>query len=203
MSKVNDNKARKYKAIIEASERLMAQHGLQGLNMNTVAKEAKVAKGTLYLYFNSREEIIGTLALKARKIVLELFQTAVQEEEQAIEQLKALISAYYHFFKKNRLYYELVSFYEIYERTTETPQMRKVYDDITKVLVTIVEKGQSNGTIKPTIDPVSLAFSMWGMTIGIMKLIEAKSQLIHVEETTSEDTILQTYLQLFEDGIKT
>ena len=45
-------------AIIEAAVNTACQVGLEGLSMAEVADRAKVAKGTLYLYFTSKDQLI-------------------------------------------------------------------------------------------------------------------------------------------------
>lgn len=44
-------------AILDAADRLMAQHGFRRITMDDVAREAGVAKRTIYLRFSSKEEL--------------------------------------------------------------------------------------------------------------------------------------------------
>ncbi len=55
-------------AIIEAADRLFARFGFRRTAMDDIAREAGVAKGTLYLYFTSKEALFR--ALLARNIDL-------------------------------------------------------------------------------------------------------------------------------------
>lgn len=48
--------------ILIATERLIAQVGLQNLSMRKVATEAGVALGTLYLYFKTKDDLLNQLA---------------------------------------------------------------------------------------------------------------------------------------------
>jgi AcrR family transcriptional regulator len=43
--------------ILEAARRVFARHGLEGATVDHIAKVARVAKGTIYLYFRSKDEI--------------------------------------------------------------------------------------------------------------------------------------------------
>ncbi|WKE65612.1 TetR/AcrR family transcriptional regulator [Gallaecimonas kandeliae] len=61
----------KEQRILEATGRLLASHGFHGLSMQLVAKEAGVAAGTIYRYFDSKTALI--VALHA-KIVTEAAQ---------------------------------------------------------------------------------------------------------------------------------
>ncbi len=47
--------------IYSATLSLVKEHGLSGITMNMIAKEARLATGTLYLYFRNKEELIAKL----------------------------------------------------------------------------------------------------------------------------------------------
>jgi AcrR family transcriptional regulator len=44
--------------ILEAARRMFARHGLEGATVDHIARAAHVAKGTIYLYFRSKDEIL-------------------------------------------------------------------------------------------------------------------------------------------------
>jgi TetR/AcrR family fatty acid metabolism transcriptional regulator len=44
--------------ILEAARRMFARHGLEGATVDHIARAARVAKGTIYLYFRSKDEIL-------------------------------------------------------------------------------------------------------------------------------------------------
>ncbi|EKE75926.1 TetR/AcrR family transcriptional regulator [Gallaecimonas xiamenensis] len=67
----SDKQGDKEHRILEATENLLALYGFHGLSMQLVAKEAGVAAGTIYRYFESKTALI--LAVH-RKIVEEVSQ---------------------------------------------------------------------------------------------------------------------------------
>lgn len=56
-----EEKKRRHYDILKAAERLWANTSYSELSMNEVAREAKLAKGTLYLYFKTKEELFLAL----------------------------------------------------------------------------------------------------------------------------------------------
>ncbi len=54
-------------AILAAAEALVEETGVEHLSMNVLAARAKVAKGTLYIYFATKEELL--LALYVSRLV--------------------------------------------------------------------------------------------------------------------------------------
>ena len=53
--------AEKRTAILEAAQRCFWRHGVRRTSIDDVAREAGVAKGTVYLHFESKEDLFGTL----------------------------------------------------------------------------------------------------------------------------------------------
>ena len=53
----SDRRAQRRQQIVETSARLFAQDGYTGCEMERVASEAGIAKGTLYLYFPGKQEL--------------------------------------------------------------------------------------------------------------------------------------------------
>ena len=71
--------------ILRATEQLIAAEGLHNLSMHKLAKEAKVAAGTIYRYFTDKEDLISQLRQDALINVAEfifsdLTQTGCEEQ---------------------------------------------------------------------------------------------------------------------------
>ena len=92
-----EQKALRRHAVLEAAETYFREVGYEAFSMTQLAKKTGVAKGTLYLYFKTREELFLTLynqslerwshvfldrlndAMSDRDYVLALYQTAVAD----------------------------------------------------------------------------------------------------------------------------
>jgi len=51
----------KIEAIFEATVALTSRKGLHGITMSAIAKKAKIASGTLYIYFEGKEQLLNEL----------------------------------------------------------------------------------------------------------------------------------------------
>ncbi|MFA0521061.1 TetR/AcrR family transcriptional regulator, partial [Vibrio sp. 10N.222.55.E8] len=65
----------KRQQILSAAEKLIAEVGFQGLSMQKLAKEAGVAAGTIYRYFDDKDHLIEDV----RVLVTQQVADAVQE----------------------------------------------------------------------------------------------------------------------------
>ncbi len=193
----------KYGLILRTAEQIMLEEGMDQLSMNKVARAAQVAKGTLYLYFDSKEAIIGELTIKSRRKLLRHFQQAVQQHpEQPLKQLSAICWACLEFFKNEVLYADLVSFYEANTGLQETPDLLQSSLDISELVIGVIQDGQERQVIRQDVDAASLSFIMWGTNVGMMHLFASKSH--HVTEYTKRGLpdVFQTFIELFIDSLK-
>lgn len=84
--------------ILEAAWESFLSKGIPGTTMNDIALLCNLAKGTLYLYFSSKEEIAFALLLRATKDLLTTLQGVLESEVAATEQIRRLAMEYYRFF---------------------------------------------------------------------------------------------------------
>ncbi|MEM9070878.1 MAG: TetR/AcrR family transcriptional regulator [Myxococcota bacterium] len=75
-------------AVVEATERLLAQDGLAGLTTKRIAKVAGVSSGSIYQYFESKQGIVAELARRleqrARDLAFEKLQGIPPSEMSAV-----------------------------------------------------------------------------------------------------------------------
>ncbi len=195
-------KENRRQVILDAAEAIMQSNGIHGLNVDLIAHETQLAKGTIYLYFKSKEEILATLTLKARIALFESFKAAVSTTENPVEQLKSIIYANYNLFKTNPLQYDLVSLYEANSQLTETSELQAISNDITNLVVEITQKAQTDGLMNPNINPFHFTVCMWGMTIGIHQVIKIRGKNMQENMNISEQDLLESYVQILINGIK-
>jgi AcrR family transcriptional regulator len=60
-----EQKAQRRNAVLEAAEKFFLEVGYEAFSMSNLAKNIGIAKGTLYLYFETREDIFLTLYEKS------------------------------------------------------------------------------------------------------------------------------------------
>ena len=195
-------KENRRETILNAAESVMLANGLHGLNIDLIAQETELAKGTIYLYFKSKEEILSTLSIKARRLLLKEFKKIEQKGISPIEQIKELVRTNYEFYKTNPLYYDLVSLYEVNNTLTETEEMHESGQDISNLIVNIVNKAKEDGSLNPNINPHYFSFCIWGMTVGVFQLIKVRGVLMSEQMAISEENLLNTFMETLENGIK-
>lgn len=90
-ARTDDQKEVRRQAIIEAARAHLAKVGFERFSMGPLAKAAGVARGTLYLYFPTREELLYTLHLEA----LHAWKDALFETTRPGMTTEAYLAAYF------------------------------------------------------------------------------------------------------------
>lgn len=87
-----EEKQRRRDDILKSAERLWQNTSYADLSMNQVAREAQLAKGTLYLYFDTKEELFLALLIEHLRDWLGVFLAEIKRTSpQTAEQVADLV----------------------------------------------------------------------------------------------------------------
>jgi AcrR family transcriptional regulator len=64
--------AQREAAIVEAARRILQREGFEGVSMGRIADELEYARGTMYLHFVCKEEVILAVGIRAQELRLSL-----------------------------------------------------------------------------------------------------------------------------------
>lgn len=167
--------------ILNAAEKIFFSKGIQYATMDEVAEEAELSKGTLYIYFKSKEEIFGGICERAGLILREKFEKAYSENQKGIDKIYAVGLAYYEFSKEYPDYFNSVMHYEMMEyskgKEFEEGGVTYLKDDTEfNLVIASVQAGIDDGTIRKELDPVHTALLLYGMSRGVIKLAAKEAQ---------------------------
>ena len=81
--------------IIEAAVRVFARKGYFNSRVSDIAREAGIAAGTIYLYFDTKEDVLVTLFREKMAAFVEAVRRAIAEEPDAVSKLRRLIRLHF------------------------------------------------------------------------------------------------------------
>lgn len=90
----NDKRA----AILEAALTLFGRYGYRRTSIDDIAREARIAKGTVYLYVNNKDALFRALSQSLLARVLEHARRATAQKAPVGERLLAILEAKFAFF---------------------------------------------------------------------------------------------------------
>lgn len=102
------SRQRRRQEILACAARVFARNGYPGTDMQAVADAAKVAKGTLYLYFDGKEGLFLAAVDQGMTSLRAAVDAAVEGLTDPLEVIEKAIFAYLRFFKEHPEQVELL-----------------------------------------------------------------------------------------------
>lgn len=94
-------------SICDAAMRAVARKGMKGVTVQDIADEAGVAKGTVYIYFKSREEILAMTMDNATEKLIDKLAVACKECRTFRDILSQRVHTQLLHFEENRDFFRL------------------------------------------------------------------------------------------------
>ena len=77
--------------ILDAADRLLARYGYRKMTIDDLAKEAGIGKGTVYLHFASKEDVVLSSVDRIVRRLLERMETIIEADAAPEEKLRKML----------------------------------------------------------------------------------------------------------------
>lgn len=198
--------------IIEAAERIFFTKGYDNATMDDVAKEAEFSKRTVYVYYNSKEQIYFEIMTKGYKLLIDMLKNDVQKEKacNAIEKIRQISLTLYQFSKDYPEYFNAIMEYENgemdFQKGIPDHSREECYvlgEEILGHLTRALEMGIAEGSIRSDLDVVKTALALWACTIGVFNTAKKKENYIKNYHRTTPEELIAAAFQLIIRSIQT
>jgi AcrR family transcriptional regulator len=113
-----------WNAIVDATEQVAARDGLLGANLQAIAERAGVAVGTIYNYFEDKDELLDALFAHREAELFTAIDTATKQQSPFAEQLGAFVLAMFRFYDVRRHFLRVTLEAERLHATKGTTDMK-------------------------------------------------------------------------------
>jgi AcrR family transcriptional regulator len=170
-SRKDRERAGREELIIDHAQRLLARDGFQDLNLDEVARAVEYSKGTLYLHFESKEDLVLAVATRALRQRADLFERAATFRGRSRERIRAIGFACCQFAVMHRDYFfvEMMlkshSFWEkasAERRRQHGVQASRLFHTTTQIVV----EAQAVGDLPREHRSADVTLSLFAITIG-------------------------------------
>jgi TetR/AcrR family fatty acid metabolism transcriptional regulator len=158
----------KRQAILQAAGQVFARKGFEPATLEAVAREAGLAKGTLYLYFKNKEDLYFHTVLH----MLESLQACILQQAErsvgALDKMRAIALGQFDFFLRHRDTLQLFASFSspslarLHKRLI-APMMDKWAGHV-QLIAGLVEEGKRTGALRRDIESRDIALAFIGMT---------------------------------------
>jgi AcrR family transcriptional regulator len=175
-------RANRRKEIIRVASKLFSEKSYHDVTMEEIAEKVGVAKGTIYLYFDSKEKLYLEILEDSYQDIESLIKKEIAKSDPAPQKLKKVLNLIFGFYRQNLDILRILSrdethlIREHYE-FTEHWRLRRL-----RLYEKILEKGVKEGSFRP-INTKLTALVIFGLVRSVMFFHETDKS---VEEIVDE-----------------
>ncbi len=152
----------KRERILAAAVKVFAAKGFYCARVSDVAREAGVADGTIYLYFESKEDLLRGLFEENMTRIIERLKGLIDGQQTAAEQLRALFSGYAAFTREEPELAEVLTV-ELRESGKFMNEFAAtLFGDFLRLIVELLERGQQTGELRRDFSARNVARALFG-----------------------------------------
>lgn len=206
-------KEERYNVIVDAAETVIFSKGIEQATMQEIAREAELSKGTLYLYFRSKNELYTAIALRGSDILNRRFAKVFAGDYTGLELIRMIGETYLNFVSDNPEYFKAFMYYESMSDVEElresdiAAQCEENRREALSFMIRALQIGMQDGTIDESYDPRELAIVLWSSTRGITTMTHMKG-VGHYFKVLDEmeiqlNSLFENFLNLVGTGLAT
>lgn len=152
----------KRQRILDAATRVFARKGYFAARVSDIAQRARIADGTIYLYFRNKEDILVSLFDEVMSEHIARGREELRGLAGAPAKLRAIAAHHLRLLGENR---DLAVVFQV-ELRQSTKYMERFtaswFRDYLQLLTDIIEEGQREGTLRPELPRKLVAKALFG-----------------------------------------
>ena len=191
--------------ILRAARRLFFDRGFKSVTVDNIAAKSEVSKGSIYLCFESKEEIYAQILISDNIALYERIKNFSATEASASQLLLEFARIYIDYFlNDNELFRILMTFMmqtgqmNLTEKQN-TELIRSTNENI-KIISEIIKKGIDSGEFAPIGNIRQMQNAIWGMLNGVISLYVFTGN--PTKRTERIHSTVRDSLNVFIEGLK-
>ena len=143
----------KHQRIIKAATKIFAKKGFFHAKVSDIAKEANVADGTIYLYFENKDDILISLFEEQMRAVLENMIEEISGEKETVKKIEKFALTHLRLIELNKNMAEIIQV-ELRQSTKFMKEYKnESFLQYLNLIGDIIREGQEKGIIRKSVIP--------------------------------------------------
>ena len=186
-----DNKRER---ILEAAERVFAKKGFHSARVSDIAREADVADGTIYIYFESKEDLILSIFKEKIGAWIDELKKKLEACKSAKEKLRVIVDTHFRTLYENPHLAQIVQIElracSAFMRGGSAPEMKRYL----KVIEEVLREGKERGEFRKD-------FSEWLAARALLGIMDEMTTIWVLRKKLQLPAIVDDVLDIFYNGI--
>lgn len=140
--------------ILQAAEEVLLEKGYHETSMDEIASRVGIAKGTLYLHFPSKEDLVFALFGRDLEVFLGVVKQLTVSTLTPQEKLKAIFNEMFGGLLGKRMQLLISLYSSVFDRKglmEKKARVNNAMEELTSIVASVLEDGKASGAFDPTI----------------------------------------------------
>jgi len=171
----------RHQQILDAAYEVFNQVGFFAATMDQIAERAEIAKGTIYIYFKSKEELYFSLLLNGQDILISMLTDMKKRPAPPDQVLEETAKTLFRFYREHTSYFRIFMVMQQEEMQAKlSPELSQQINDQATMILNLLSN-QIQGAVDTgafnSVSPWHVANILWGSFTGITQLAITREQL--------------------------
>ncbi len=190
-------KENRHKTILKAAKKLFFKKGLENTTMDEIAEEAELSKGTLYIYFKSKEVLALNIINESSDLLYDTLRKADDTNKRGIERITDITQALTDFFIDNKKEFRFFRYMDTLTASLGSEndilkEWQNGIEELINVILAIVVDGIKDGSIRKDMEPDKIAFIYSNMILSFLIRLSSNKRILLMAQSMGEEEIIGT-----------
>jgi len=173
--------------IMASAARVFARRGVENATMEMIAREAKVAVGTIYLHFASRDEVYLSLCADRGMRLVARYREVIARGLKPLEEIRSLAQVYIEYLEESAdpiLLSEPTPYYEIRKRLRRSSEIRAfdrgstIRREAFRLFESSVRRAFDEGLFAESLGATGVTVVIWSILNGAFMVTRDREYLV-------------------------
>jgi len=180
---------RKREKILDAAAELFSSKHYHEVMMDDVAKLISVAKGTVYNYFTSKEELYFTIMHSRMESLLSILKQKIESEKNSLDSLRAFVVHLYMFMMKHRQFFLIYQRETLNKQNTFCADLLSLEKQMRQMIMQVIATGENEGVFRKVDEEFAISL-IFGSIYGAVQK--------GINEDIPDETVIKEKEELFD-----
>ena len=199
----------KRKRVLDAATTEFAQYGFENTSIQQIAKKAEISVGSVYKYFENKEELFAMVVKENLALLEELLLHHSSSDEDIMVKAESVLKELLRFSRKHP---ERIKLYNAITTGNNVEFSRMLAERVesisAKIYTEVIEKAQQSGDVRSDVDPRVFAFlldnifTMLQFSISCDYYKERLKVYVGEDEGNQDDLLVKQTLKFIKAAFK-
>ena len=157
----------KRERILQAAIRVFAEKGFYATRVSEIAKAAGVADGTIYLYFENKDDVLVSIFNDRIGTLLEILEKVVKSDRSVEDRVRKIMELQLGLLEEQRDLAEVITVNLRQSSSLLKEYAAPLFTRYLELIAGMIGDGQRDGVFRKDVNPRVAARALWGGLDGI------------------------------------